>query len=124
MTEFLLSALAIAVLVGISWALGFRHSPRLADTNEAVRIVDAALTGFHATDAVLDAEGRGALLDGGDGRLVLVRPLGDRWVVRVLDRAAARIDGVRLILKPQGACERATVLDLGDAAPRWARRLA
>ena len=124
MTEFVLSAFAIALLVGVAWALGFRHAPRLTDAAEAARIADAVLTGFQATDAVLDAQGRGALLEGGDGRLVLVRPLGDRWVVRVLGRAAAHVEGARLILRPRGAGERATVLDVGDAAARWARRAA
>ncbi len=124
MTEFLLSGAAIAVLIGFAWALGFRTAPHLASADDAARLADAALTGFRVAEVVLDARGRGALLRGNDGRLVLVRALGDRWVVRVLVGVAAVVDGARLTLRPRGPGERATTLELGADTAVWAARLA
>ncbi len=124
MTEFLLSGVAIAVLIASAWALGFRNTPKLATADEAARLADAALTGFRAAEVTLDTHGHGALLRGTDGRLVLVRALGDRWVVRVLGRVAVSVEGTCLTLRPGSVGERATTLDLGSDAPVWAARLA
>lgn len=113
---FLGSLAAIAALVGVCWALGFRVDPVLADTAEAERIADAALTGFRARDIALGADRRGALLRGHDERLVLVRPVGDHWVVR--DVRTVRADGDTVFV-PGGLGEPATRLVLADAG-RWA----
>ena len=112
MTEFLLSGAAIAVLIGFAWALGFRKRPQLSDTGDATRLADAALTGFRAAEVVLDAQGHGALLRGSDGRLVLIRALGDRWVGA---RAGAR-RGDRRRRAPDAAAAR-TRRACDDARP-------
>lgn len=90
------SLFAIGVLVALCWALGFRADPRLADAAAAERLADQALTGFHASEVALDRGRRAALLRGHDGRLVLVRPMGDRWLVRLV--AGVRRDGDRLVV--------------------------
>ncbi|QXQ06240.1 hypothetical protein KX816_19025 [Sphingosinicellaceae bacterium] len=113
---FAASLVAIAVLVGICWALGFRGEPVLADAAEAERVADAALTGFRARDAILAENGHGALLRGDDGRLVAVRPVGDRWLVRVLGPDATR-DGDRLVLPREAGARAALTL---PESQRWA----
>ena len=121
---FLESVVAIGVLSALAWALGFRAEPRLHDTVEAARIVDEALTGFSAAEVALDAHKRAAVLRGDDGRFVVVRAAGDRWVVRVLDRGRARLEDSRLILDLREPGAPVTVLDLGGDAARWAALLA
>ena len=113
---FAASLVAIAVLVGFCWALGFRGEPAFIDASEAERVADHALTGFHAKDAILAENGHGALLRGDDGRLVVVRPMGDRWLVRVLGRGASR-DGDRLLI-PREAGAKAAALTLPEPQ-RW-----
>lgn len=113
---FAASLVAIGVLVGFCWALGFRGVPVLANAAEAERVADEALTGFRARDAILAENGHGALLRGDDGRLVVVRPVGDRWLVRVL-ASGARRDGDRLVLPAEAGAQAA--LTLPDSQ-RWA----
>ena len=115
MTLFLASLVAIALLVGLCWALGFRDAPVLADAAAAERVADAALTGFRAAKVALAADGRGALLKGRDGRLVAVRPVGDRWLVREV--SGARAAAGRIVL-PREPGARAFSLDLGGV-PAW-----
>lgn len=115
------SIFGILTLVMLARALGFAKTPVL-DADEAKAVVEAALPGFGAREVALDAEARGALVAGSDDRVALVRPHGDRWVVRIVDRADR--DGSRLTLRPGEVLFGATTLDLGAAAPAWARRLA
>ena len=113
---FAASLVAIAVLVAFCWALGFRTEPAFADAAEAERVADQALTGFRAKDAVLAENGHGALLRGDDGRLVAVRPVGDRWLVRVLGPGVTR-DGDRLLLPREAGTRAALTL---PGSQRWA----
>ena len=113
---FAASLVAIAVLVGFCWALGFKGEPVLADTAEAERLADEALTGFRAEDGILAENGHGALLRSDDGRLVAVRPMGDRWLVRVLGPGVKR-DGDRLLLPREAGARAALTL---PESQRWA----
>ena len=101
--------------------LGFRNAPPLTD-DAAVRVADDALTGFAATDVAVDRDARAAPLSDAAGRVVLVRGLGDRWIVRTLERGTAAREGQNLSLIPPDAPR--LTLDLGDATSRFAGRLA
>ena len=113
---FAASLVAIVVLVGFCWALGFRGAPVFADAAEAERVADEVLTGFRAKDAILAGNGHGALLRGDSGQLVVVRPVGDRWLVRVLGPGAWR-DGDRLVLPAEAGAQAALTL---PEPQRWA----
>jgi len=117
------SILGIVTLVGLAWALGFGGGAVL-DAATARAEASAALPGFAAAEVALDAAGRGALVASRDGRVALVRAMGDRWVVRLLGATRTELAGTRLTLRLPEPMFGATTLDLGDAAPAWARRLA
>lgn len=117
------SIIGIIAVVSLAWVLGFRKAPVLADAAAAMRIADDAMPGFGAHEAVLDADGRGALVAGSGGRVALIRPLGDRWLVRAANGAAAEAEDGRLTIRlPEPLAGRAT-LALGADAPAWAARL-
>lgn len=115
------SIFGILTLVMLARALGFAKTPVL-DEAEARRLADAALPGFRSSEVALDAAARGALVAAADGRIALVRPHGDCWVVRLVYRTEA--NGQVLILRPGEAMFGPTRLDLGGAAALWAGRLA
>lgn len=113
------SIFGILTLVMLARALGFAKAPVL-DEAGARQAADHALPGFRAADVGLAHDARAALVAAADGRVALVRPHGDRWVVRIVERATR--DGARLTLRPDRFT--ATTLDLGSAAQAWAERLA
>lgn len=117
------SLFGIVTLIFLAKALGFAKAPVLADAAEARRIAGEALHGFTAVDAAVARDGRGALVAGGDGRVALVRPFGDRWVVRIVNGAQAVVSDGRLRLKPDEVMFAPAELDLGPAAAAWAKRL-
>jgi hypothetical protein len=116
------SLFGILTLILLARALGFAGAPVLADAGEAQRIAANALHDFEAGDTALARGGTAALVAGRDGRVALVRPFGDRWVVRVVNGAVAQVTGDRLRIVPDEAMFPATELVLGDAAG-WAKRL-
>ncbi len=115
--------LGVALLIWLTRALGFARAARLADAAQARRLAADALPGFHPADAVLSRDGAGALIADHDGRVALVRPLGDRFVVRLLCGGEAARAGPVLRVRPAEALFPETALDLGDDALVWARRL-
>lgn len=117
------SLFGIVTLLLLARALGFAKAPVLADAAEARRIAADALHGFRPVEAALAVDGRGALVAGGDGRVALVRPFGDKWVVRVVNGAAVQVKEGRLRLPSTEFMFPAAVLDLGAAAPVWANKL-
>ena len=60
---------------------------------------------------------------GRDGLVALVRPLGDRFVVRILHDAEVARAGTVLRVRPNEMMFPETALELGGAALAWARRL-
>lgn len=117
------SLAGIAFIVLLARLLGFADVPWLHRSDEAARLAAEALPGFEPVEAVLAEDGRGALVAADDGRVALLRPLGDRWVVRALDgaRAEARDGRLRITLaEPMFA---PVDLPLGRAAAAWAARL-
>ncbi len=117
------SLFGIITIVLFARAMGFAKVPQLADAAEAQRIAGDAVHGFRGLDAALSADGRGALVAAGDGRVALVRPFGDRWVVRIVNGARAEVRDGLLRLQPDEAMFPPVVLDLGPAATAWAQKL-
>ncbi len=81
MVTLLLSAVAIAMLTGLAWAMGFRSDPML-DEAAAIAEAEGRIAGFRAAFVQLAEDGRGALLRDSAGRLAIIMPLGDSWLVR------------------------------------------
>jgi hypothetical protein len=117
------SLFGIVTLILLARALGFAKAPVLADAAQARRIAADALLDFDAADAALARDGRGALVSGRDGRVALVRPFGDRWVVRVVNGAAAVVTDDRLKIAPDEAMFPPVELELGTTASAWATKL-
>jgi len=111
----------IFFLVAMAFVLGFRKAPTIDDAAARALVADA-LPGFAVADLTVASDGRGALAAGADGTVALVRPHGDRWVVRRVSGAVR--DGSKVTLRPTEILSGATTLDLGAAAAVWARRLA
>ncbi|WP_199555134.1 hypothetical protein [Sandaracinobacteroides hominis] len=84
----LLSALAILLLTALAWGMGFRNRPTL-DESAACAEAEGRIAGFRAAAVALADGGRGAIVRGLDGSLVLVLPLGDGWLTRSLPRHVA-----------------------------------
>ena len=120
---FILPASGVVTLVLVARALGFKGQPELRDAADAATIATDALVGFRAAETVIDAAGRAALVRAGDGRIALIRPHGDRWVIRVANSAAAAVDGPRLTVAIAEPLFSPVTLDLGKAAPHWATSL-
>lgn len=122
--DLLLFSLAgVAFLVWLARRLGFDRPPRIAEVGLARTAAADALPGFQPADAVLSADGAAALVADAAGRIALVRPLGDRLVVRLLDQPRVGRSGNVVRVRPQEPMFPETALDLGDAATVWARRL-
>ena len=117
------SLFGILTLMLLARALGFARAPVLADAAEAQRIAAEALHGFRPVEAALARDRRGALVAGGDGRVALVRPFGDRWVVRIVNGAPVVVEAGRLRLPSTEFMFPAAMLNLGTAAPAWAQRM-
>lgn len=81
MLTMLLSAAAIAMLTALAWFMGFRSDPVL-DKAGAMAEAEGCLAGFRAASVELATDGRGALLQDAAGRLAMILPLGDGWLVR------------------------------------------
>ncbi|WP_425231019.1 hypothetical protein [Sphingomonas sp.] len=84
------SLAAILVLAAIAWALRLGRDGRIASPEEAAAAAEAALAGFCAADAVLGADGAGALAVSEDGRLAAIKRHGARAAVREVQWAAVR----------------------------------
>lgn len=92
------SVLAVLILIGVAWAMGFRASPTL-DEDSARQEAEGRLAGFRAADVALARNGRGAILRGLDGSFALLLPFGDGWLSRHLPRNTALLhrDGTLIV---------------------------
>lgn len=81
------------VLSGIAWALKLGGPGRIDDADQAMRLAEDAIAGFDATEAVVGADGLGALVFGAGGSVALIRPSGARFLVRKMWRPGWRVTG-------------------------------
>jgi hypothetical protein len=120
----LFSVIGVVALVLLARLLGFARRPQLADTALAARLASDAIAGFDPADTAISRDGAGALVAAHDGRVALVRPLGDRFVVRPLKSPIVARAGGLLRVRPDETMFPETALDLGEAAAMaWAGRL-
>ena len=80
---------------------------RIASPEEAAAAAEAALAGFEAVEAVVGADGAGALAVGADGRLAAIKRHGARAAVREVEwRRCARRRRARWSRPANGASAR------------------
>ncbi|WP_416909256.1 MAG: hypothetical protein ACMVO5_06595 [Polymorphobacter sp.] len=117
------SILGVLTLIALAWALGFRNQARLVDAETAALEAAGSLPRFEPVESIVSDDAKAALVSARDGRTALVMAFGDRYVVRLLKGAEARLEGERLHLRlPEPGFPR-TALALGPDAGRWAARL-
>jgi len=122
LTLVVLPGAGIALLVLLARWLGFNAQPRLTGPEEARTIAHDALVGFHPDSVAVASDARAALVAASDGRVALVRPHGDRWIVRVANGARVGRNGETLTLVLDEPMFAPVQLQLADAAG-WAKRL-
>lgn len=124
--KLILNALMGMVLI-LAWLcarMGLGRDVRIRDADEARRLADEALCGFAASEVDLDRAGIGALLRDEDGRIMLLRRHGARFVARLLDgHGLCRLDRNFLTIETREAAFGKVTLDLGPQAQTWASRL-
>lgn len=117
------SVIGVVFLVLLTRWLGFARVPRLANPQRAAELVQAAVPGLIVAETALAVDASAALVAATDGRVALLRPFGDRWVVRVLSHPQVRRAGSILRIRTGETMFPETALDLGPAASAWAARL-
>lgn len=122
--QFGLSLVGIVVLWLIARALGLGGDPRIRGEARARDLAEAAICGFAAQDVTVDRAGIGALLRDADGRILLLRRHGSRFVSRLIEsHADIRLDQNFLTIGTGEARFGRVTLDLGREAQVWAARL-
>lgn len=114
------SLVAILALAGLAWWLKLGGTPRL-DSEDAVRRAAGEVEdGFAPVAVACDAEGAGALVRDGAGRIMAIKRHGNRFAGRVLGRdAGARVAGGQLEVYPGEARFGTVFLTIRDAEA-WA----
>ncbi|KPF62988.1 hypothetical protein [Porphyrobacter sp. AAP60] len=88
------SLAAILALAGLAWWLRLGPAPPLSNAEDVRRIAAEIEDGFAPTAIACDQKGAGALARDAQGRILLIRPHGNRFVGRVLTaRACATLEG-------------------------------
>ncbi len=115
------SGLAVAGLVALCWALGFRGTLHLDGEAEAIALARMMPGGFSPTTVLLAADARHALLADMTGKLVLVMPHGANFIARSLDSEvrAQAVDGLLNLTLPH----RIVRIEVGEQLPAWLDRL-
>ena len=118
---------SLAAVLALAWLaakLRLGGDPRLRDPDEARRLADEAICGFDPDEIVLDRAGIGALLRDRQGRVMLIRRHGSRWVARLRDgHAGVRLNRNFLEIATGERNFGTITLDLGEQAQVWAGSL-
>lgn len=115
------SLAAVALLVLLSWRLGFSGRPELLDEEEVRLLANGLPGGFAAKSMALDSAGGAAILQDEAGRIALIVPCGAHFIARPLGPgASATCDGETLVVT-EGAGT--TTLDIGPGASDWANAI-
>jgi hypothetical protein len=115
--QFLGSLAAVSALVALTYILGFRSAARLESEHEARELFRLAAGGFEPVEIALDADHAGAIARNAEGRLAVLVPHGNQFVVRCLDPATAieARDGQLLIAGLPNV-----MITLGERSRGWA----
>jgi len=118
------SLAAVLLLAAAAHLLRLGGDARIADEAQAMAIAADADAGFDPVAAAVDRAGMAALVRGTDGRHMLIRRHGSMFATRILTPPFfGRLDRRTLTLGANDAMFGQVTLDLGDAAPMWARGL-
>jgi len=122
--ETLISLAMVVALYLLSRVLRLGGDVRIADAAHAAQLAEAALTGFRAHDITLDRARIGALVRDREGRVLLIRRHGARFVASELtSHAGIRLDRHTLTLETGDRKFGTLTLDLGTDAQVWAASL-
>jgi len=122
--ETVVSLIIVVALYGLARVLRLGGDVRIADAAHAARLAEAASTGFAAQDITLDRARIGALVRNGEGRILLIRRHGARFVGSELtSHQGIRLDRHTLTLETGDRQFGALTLDLGADAQIWAASL-
>jgi len=122
--QTLFSILLVIALWLLARALRLGGDVRIADAAHAAQLADAAITGFDAHEITLDRARIGALARNSEGRILLIRRHGARFVASELtSHAGIRLDRHTLTLETGDRQFGALTLDLGAEAQIWAASL-
>lgn len=86
--QFLGSLAAVVVLVALTYFLGFRQSAKLASEGEAAELFRLSPGGFEPATLALGEDGQTAIARDASGRLAVLLPHGNHFVVRPVPKAA------------------------------------
>jgi len=122
--ETLVSLAMVLALYLLARALRLGGDVRIADKAHAAHLAEAAVTGFAAADITLDRARIGALVRNREGRVLLIRRHGARFVASELtSHAGIRLDRHTLTLETGDRQFGTLTLDLGGEAQIWAASL-
>ncbi len=85
------SLAAILALAGLAWWMRLGTALPLANADDVRRIAAEIEDGFVPVAVACDEEGAGALVRDSQGRIMLIRPHGNRFVGRVLAAGASAL---------------------------------
>lgn len=115
--QFLASLAAVVAIVAAAWMLGSREGASLTSVDEARDLFALAPGGFEPVAIGMDSEGRTAIARDGEGRIAVLVPHGNKFVVRIVPSGT-------IIRARQGTLEIASWprvnLTLGEDAGDWA----
>lgn len=119
------SAIVVALLVAVAWAMGFRNTVRL-DAETLAGELAAAEPRARIGDAVFAADGRGAIARLTDGKLLTARVMADGVSLRILPAGAAKLSlrSGNAIVAFADLGYPPLNLKLKEEAPAWLRALA
>lgn len=118
------SIVAILFLAWLAGRLKLGGDVRISDEAHARILADEAHCGFDPVDVVVDKAGLAALLKDADGRHMLIRQHGARFVARLLDsHSESRLDQNLLTIGTGESKFGRITLNLGSDAQHWASGL-
>ncbi|HEY8605016.1 hypothetical protein [Tsuneonella suprasediminis] len=124
LVQFVGSLAAILLLAFIAHKLGLGGDIRIRDTDQARALANETVDGFDPVEISIDRAGYGALLRDADGRVLLLRRHGARFVGRLLDsHAKSRLDQQFITIGTHEKRFGTVTLDLGPQAQAWAASL-
>jgi len=93
------SLAAILALAGLAWFLRLGRDSRIEGPEAAADAADNALPGFTTLNAVVGADGHGALAVTGDGRVAAIKRHGARLAVREVTWDAIRATSAGMLVE-------------------------
>ena len=93
------SLIAILMLAGLAYLLGLGGRPTIVSAEHARGLASEVTYGFEAKDCAVDTNGKGALLEDGSGRIMVLKPHGSHFAGRILNASSdARLKGDHILV--------------------------